>query len=45
MTNSIKEIAGADFILAVGTNTTEGHPVIGIMVKKGRAQRGNPGSG
>ena len=34
MTNSIKEIAGADFILAVGTNTTEGHPVIGIMVKK-----------
>lgn len=34
MTNSIREIAGADFILATGTNTTEGHPVIGIEVKK-----------
>ncbi|BAF60826.1 hypothetical formate dehydrogenase [Pelotomaculum thermopropionicum SI] len=34
MTNSIGEIAGADFILATGTNTTEGHPVIGIQVKK-----------
>jgi formate dehydrogenase alpha subunit len=34
MTNSIKEIAGADFILAIGTNTTEAHPIIGNMVKK-----------
>jgi formate dehydrogenase alpha subunit len=34
MTNTIKEIAGADFILAAGTNTTESHPVIGIQVKK-----------
>jgi len=34
MTNSIKEIEDADFILATGTNTTEGHPVIGIQVKK-----------
>lgn len=34
MTNSISEISGADFILAIGTNTTEGHPVIGIQVKK-----------
>ncbi len=34
MTNSIGEISGADFILATGTNTTEGHPVIGIQVKK-----------
>lgn len=34
MTNSIEEIARADFILAIGTNTTEGHPIIGIQVKK-----------
>lgn len=34
MTNSIKEIAGADFILAIGTNTTESHPIIGLQVKK-----------
>ena len=34
MTNSIQEIADADFILTTGTNTTEGHPVIGIQVKK-----------
>ncbi len=36
MTNSIKEIAGADFILAIGTNTTESHPIIGLQVKKAR---------
>ncbi len=36
MTNSIGEIADADFILATGTNTTEGHPVIGIQVKKAK---------
>lgn len=34
MTNSIKEISGADFILAIGTNTTESHPIIGLQVKK-----------
>ena len=34
MTNTIREIAGADFILAAGTNTTESHPIIGIQVKK-----------
>lgn len=34
MTNSVEEISGADFILATGTNTTEGHPIIGIQVKK-----------
>ncbi|SFR13008.1 formate dehydrogenase major subunit [Desulfoscipio geothermicus DSM 3669] len=37
MTNSIGEIAGADFILAIGTNTTESHPVISLQAKK--AQR------
>lgn len=32
MTNSISEVAGADFILAWGTNTFECHPVIGYKV-------------
>lgn len=36
MTNSIAEISGADFILAIGTNTTETHPVIALQVKKAR---------
>ncbi|MBW1698869.1 MAG: formate dehydrogenase subunit alpha [Deltaproteobacteria bacterium] len=34
MTNSIGEISGAASILAIGTNTTETHPVIGIKVRK-----------
>ncbi len=34
MTNPISDISGADFILAIGTNTTESHPVIGLQVKK-----------
>jgi len=34
MTNSINEIDGAACILAIGTNTTESHPVIGFMVKQ-----------
>lgn len=38
MTNSIKEIAGADFILAIGTNTTESHPIIGLQIKKALQQ-------
>jgi formate dehydrogenase alpha subunit len=33
MTNSIEEIAGADCILAIGTNTTEDHPVIALQIK------------
>lgn len=36
MTNSIDEIAGADFILAIGTNTTESHPIISLKAKKAR---------
>jgi len=39
MTNSIEEIAEAACILAVGTNTTEAHPVIGLEVRKA-ARRG-----
>ncbi len=34
MTNSIAEIADTACILAVGTNTTEAHPIIGLKVKK-----------
>ncbi len=34
MTNSIDEIGDAACILAIGTNTTEAHPVIGLEVKR-----------
>ncbi|SHF29499.1 formate dehydrogenase major subunit [Desulforamulus putei DSM 12395] len=39
MTNSIDEIAGADLILAIGTNTTEAHPVISLRIRRA-IQRG-----
>ncbi len=34
MTNSVAELAGAKLIFAVGTNTTETHPVLSIRVKE-----------
>jgi len=34
MTNSINEIRNAGCILAIGTNTTEAHPIIGLEVKR-----------
>ncbi len=34
MTNSIAEIAETDFIFAIGTNTTETHPIISLKVRK-----------
>lgn len=34
MTNSINEIADASCIFAIGTNTTEAHPIIGLRVKR-----------
>ncbi len=34
MTNSINDIGDAQTILAIGTNTTEAHPVIGFRVKQ-----------
>jgi len=34
MTNSMKEINDAACILAIGTNTTEAHPVIGLEIMK-----------
>jgi len=38
MTNSIDEITGSACILAVGTNTTAAHPIIGLQMKKAVAQ-------
>ena len=38
MTNSINEIMGSACILAVGTNTTAAHPIIGLQMKKAVAQ-------
>ena len=34
MTNSIGELEDAPFIFAIGTNTTESHPVIALRIKK-----------
>jgi len=34
MTNPISEISGAACIFAIGTNTTEAHPIIGWEIKK-----------
>ena len=34
MSNSVAELADADLILAVGTNTTETHPVLALRVKE-----------
>ncbi len=36
MTNSINEIGSAACILAIGTNTTVAHPIIGLQVKKAK---------
>lgn len=36
MTNSINEISGADTIFAIGTNTTETHPVIAQQIIKAK---------
>jgi formate dehydrogenase major subunit len=40
MTNSIDEIEFSDLILAMGTNTTENHPVIGSKVKRAVRKHG-----
>ena len=34
MTNSIEELAGTDFLLVAGSNTTEAHPVISLRMKR-----------
>jgi formate dehydrogenase alpha subunit len=40
MTNSIDEIEFADAVFAIGTNTTENHPVISSYLKRAVRQRG-----
>jgi len=40
MTNSICEIPGAKAILVTGSNTSEGHPIIAIQIKKAVRQNG-----
>ena len=40
MTNSIDEIEFTDAIFAIGTNTTENHPVISSKIKRNVRQRG-----
>jgi len=40
MTNSIDEIEFTDVVLAIGTNTTENHPMIGARVKRAVRQQG-----
>lgn len=40
MTNSIADITDARAILAIGTNTTEQHPVIALQIKKAVRQYG-----
>ncbi|HIE52003.1 MAG TPA: 2Fe-2S iron-sulfur cluster binding domain-containing protein, partial [Armatimonadetes bacterium] len=40
MTNSVREIGGADCILVTGSNTTEAHPVIGHLIKHAVKYRG-----
>jgi len=40
MTNSIDEIEYTNAIFAIGTNTTENHPVIGAKVKRAVRQHG-----
>jgi len=34
MTNSIGEIRDAEFLLVIGSNTTEAHPIIGMEIKR-----------
>ncbi|MFC1632139.1 formate dehydrogenase subunit alpha, partial [Candidatus Omnitrophota bacterium] len=40
MTNSINELKDAAGILAIGTNTTAAHPVIGLKIKRAQRQQG-----
>ena len=34
MSNAIRELEDAPFVFAIGTNTTESHPVIALRIKK-----------
>src|SRR5512139_3779540 len=39
MTNSINEVLNSDVVFVTGSNTTEGHPVIGAKIRQAK-QRG-----
>jgi formate dehydrogenase alpha subunit len=41
MTNSINEISGASTIFAIGTNTTQAHPVLALQAKKAAREGAN----
>ncbi len=41
MTNSIAEISGASTIFAIGTNTTQAHPVLALQAKKAAREGAN----
>jgi len=40
MTNSIRDIADADVLFVIGSNTTESHPVLSLQMKKAVRKRG-----
>ncbi len=40
MTNSMDELADADCILVIGSNTTEAHPIIGLQIKAAVREHG-----
>jgi len=40
MTNTIEDLAEADTILVIGSNTTEAHPIIGYQMKKALRENG-----
>jgi len=40
MTNSLDDIRQAKCILAIGTNTTEAHPIIGMDIRKAVRENG-----
>jgi formate dehydrogenase major subunit len=40
MTNSLDDIEKSSCILVIGSNTTEGHPIVGLRIKKAVMQNG-----
>ena len=40
MTNSLDDIRQAKCILAIGTNTTQAHPIIGMDIRKAVRENG-----
>jgi formate dehydrogenase alpha subunit len=41
MTNSINDIADAEVLMVIGSNTSESHPVLSLQMKKAVRQRGS----